>query len=291
MTTRKPQGLIATSTLGEEELRQIRALRDVCNALEELTLKVNLSPGEADQPPSKFLYFDRGTLVGYAALDGGGFEAELCGMVHPKHRRHGIGRELLEAARAVCRRDGVERLLLICEEASRSGQAFVATLDAMPEFAELHLEMATQPGLAPLAPRTPRFIVRQTSDEDADAIAHVVAAAFGGDEQRIRARLTGELREPNARFYVGQLGGQVIGSLKVYLDGENAGIYAFGILPAFRQQGYGRELLMETIERLRLEGRGHVYLEVDIDNEPAKQLYRSVGFVLTTTYVYYDVPL
>jgi mycothiol synthase len=288
---RKPQGLIASSTLSEAELRQIRTLRDVCNAREGLRLKLNLLPGDASQPPSRFLYFDRGTLVGYAALDGGGFEAELCGMVHPMHRRHGIGRELLEAARAACRRDGVERLLLICEEASRSGQAFVATLAATREFAELHQEMATQPGLAP---QTPRLIVRQAGDDDADAIAHVVAAAFGGDEQRVRARLTAEMAEPTSRFYVGELGGQVIGSLKVYLDGndgKSAGIYAFGILPAHRQHGYGRELLTATVDQLRREGFGHVYLEVDADNEPAQRLYRSVGFSLTTIYVYYAVPL
>jgi len=288
VTTRKPQGLIASSTLSDEQLRQIRALRDVCNAGEGLRLKLNLSPGDASQPPSRFLYFDRGTLVGYAALDGGGFEAELCGMVHPKHRRHGIGRELLEAARAACRRDAVERLLLICEESSRSGQAFVATIGATREFAELHLEMAIQPGLAPPAPR---LIVRQADDDHADAIAHVVAAAFGGDKQRVRARLTAEMAEPTSRFYIGELGGQVIGSLKVYLDGESAGIYAFGILPAHRQRGYGRELLTATVDRLRREGFGHVYLEVDADNEPAQRLYRSVGFALTTIYVYYGVPL
>src|SRR5689334_22635242 len=116
---RKRQGLIAASTLSAEDLKQVRALRDVCNAYEGLTLKLNLSPGDPDLPATRFLYFDRGRLVGYAALDAGSFEAELCGMVHPRHRRRGIGRELLEAARAACRRTYLERLLLICEEASR----------------------------------------------------------------------------------------------------------------------------------------------------------------------------
>ncbi len=288
---RKPRGLIASSALTEAELREIRALRDRCNALEGLTLKLNLAPGDASRPPTRFLFFDRGRLVGYAALDGGGFEAELCGMVHPDSRRRGIGRELLEAAKAACRRDGVARLLLICEAASRSGQGFVRALGAADEFAELHLEMDARSLPASRAPTAPRLMVRQATPADADAIARVIVSAFGGDEQRVRLRLDLELFEPNARYYLGQLGDRVLGSLKVYLDGPNAGIYAFGVLADARGQGYGRELLTEVIERLRREGYGRVYLEVDLDNEPAKHLYRSVGFIETTTYVYYAVPL
>jgi ribosomal protein S18 acetylase RimI-like enzyme len=133
--------------------------------------------------------------------------------------------------------------------------------------------------------------VRRAGEADAGAVAHVITEAFGGDEERVRRRVEAELLDPGARYYVGELAGRVIGTLKVYPDGENAGIYAFGILPTDRERGYGRELLGEVIERMRREGHGHAYLEVDDDNEPAQRLYRAMGFVHTTTYVYYDVPL
>jgi ribosomal protein S18 acetylase RimI-like enzyme len=284
---RKPNGLIATSAITDADLRAIRALRDRCNALEGLTLKLNLTSGDAIRPPSRFLYYDRGRLVGYAALDGGALEAELCGMVHPSHRRRGIGRELLEAARAACRRDGIVRLLVISEEASRSGQGFVAAIGGIFEFAEKHLEMETK---AASSVSKLRLTVREATTADADAIARVIVSAFGGEELRVRSRLDLELVELNARYYVGQLGGEEIAALKVYF-GEHAGIYAFGVLADRRGQGYGRELLTRVIELLRRKGYRRVYLEVDLDNEAAQHLYRSVGFFEATTYEYFAVPL
>ncbi len=44
------------------------------------------------------------------------------------------------------------------------------------------------------------------------------------------------------------------------------------------------------IRQMRAEGRPRVYLEVDLDNDRARHLYRSVGFAEVTTYVYYTVP-
>jgi ribosomal protein S18 acetylase RimI-like enzyme len=99
-----------------------------------------------------------------------------------------------------------------------------------------------------------------------------------------------ELQERGARHYVGELNGKVIAALKVYLSSESAGIYAFGVLPEHRDAGYGREMIMGVIRQMRAEGRPRVYLEVDLDNDRARHLYRSVGFAEVTTYVYYTVP-
>lgn len=287
MATRKARGLVATSALRENELRDVRLLAAQCNALEGLSLKLNLAPSARGTSPTKFLYYAGGALVGYAALFPATIEAELCGMVHPQYRRRGIGRELLEAATAACQRDGIVHLLLVCEESSRSGQGFVQAIGATHDFAELHLEMeADEVQPPPLA----RLGIREADTRDAAAIARVVASAFGGDAEHVRSRVAVELREAGARHYVGLLGGQIIGSLKVYLGPGNAGIYAFGVLPEYRDSGYGRELLTRVIERMRAEGRARVYLEVDIDNDRARHLYRSVGFDEITTYVYYTVP-
>lgn len=287
MATKKARGLVATNALSENELRDVRVLAAQCNALEGLSLKLNLAPGSPGAPPTKFLYYAAGRLVGYAALFPATMEAELCGMVHPQYRRRGIGRALLDAATTACQRDCIVHLLLVCEESSRSGQGFVQAIRATRDFAELHLEMdADDVRPPPLA----RLGIREADIRDASSIARVVASAFGGDEERVRSRMEAELREAGSRHFVGLLGGQIIGSLKVYLGAGNAGIYAFGVLPEYRNSGYGRELLSGVIERMRAEGRARVYLEVDLDNDRARHLYRSVGFDEITTYVYYTVP-
>ena len=79
--------------------------------------------------------------MGYCSLDGE-LEVELCGMVHPDHRRRGIGRALLAKARSECVRRGARRPLLICEEQSpRAGQAFVATVGGLHQFDEHEMDL------------------------------------------------------------------------------------------------------------------------------------------------------
>src|SRR5438445_795115 len=96
MTMSENQGLVGRQTLDEEEIREARRLADVCNAYEGLDLKLALGepPADSGQAMNRFLYYDDGRLVGFCSLD---YE-ELCGMVHPEHRRRGIGRALLGAA-------------------------------------------------------------------------------------------------------------------------------------------------------------------------------------------------
>src|SRR5262249_45183130 len=149
------------------------ALAQTCNQLEGLTLKLNLSRDTEGMPANKWLYYDQGALVGYAALDGGPPEVELCGMVAPSHRRKGIGRALLNAVTDACRQATVYRLLLICEDASASGQGFVRAIDAGHSFSELHMEMD-----APPAAEQPRsgVLVREATPEDYDALAEVLVS-------------------------------------------------------------------------------------------------------------------
>jgi len=92
-------------------------------------------------------------------------------------------------------------------------------------------------------------------------------------------------------YYLGRLGATPVGTLKVYRWGTKAGIYAFGVLPAYRGQGLGRAILMQTLAALPAAGMTRFALEVETDNVTAIRLYESAGFVATTTYGYYKLAL
>jgi GNAT superfamily N-acetyltransferase len=69
---------------------------DLCNRHEGLRLPLMLG-----EPARQFGYYAGGELIGYFELVAtGGPVMEGSGMVHPDHRRGGIGRALIEAARA-----------------------------------------------------------------------------------------------------------------------------------------------------------------------------------------------
>ncbi len=63
----------------------------------------------------------------------------------------------------------------------------------------------------------------------------------------------------------------------------------FGVLPAYRGQGYGRAMLMDAVAMLAGEGWREMFLEVGTDNDPAVRLYRSSGFRVTSTYGFYEL--
>ena len=288
MANETQDGLVAANQLDSDQQRTALALAETCNQLEGLTLKLNVSRDAEGMPANKWLYYEHGALVGYAALDGGPPEAELCGMVAPSHRRKGIGRALLAAVTDACRHANVYRLLLICEDASISGQGFVRAIDAAHSFSELHMEMD-----APSAVEQPRndVLVREATPQDYDALAEVLVSAFGGSYDHTRGRIEAEAGEGDGRYLVGEVEGRLVGGLKLYQHDGRAGIYAFGVSRDERGKGYGRAILQQTIEMARAGGYPRIYLEVDDDNTVARRLYESSGFQTTTTYGYYVAPL
>src|SRR5947207_13826568 len=91
-----------------------------------------------------FAWYEDGKLVGLLALDDMGSKVrEMTGMVHPDFRHRGIFTALLAAAKAEAKHRGIERLVLIGERFSRSGQAFVAAIGAQYDFSEHKMVLKT----------------------------------------------------------------------------------------------------------------------------------------------------
>src|SRR5439155_6574314 len=126
---------------------------------------------------------------------------ELCGLVHPEHRRKGIGRALLAAAQEECRRHGVQEILLVSEAASRSGRAFVEAVGARYRFSEYRMELDT--ASIRRGPH-PRSVQLECVDvRDAATLIRLTSASFADPEEEVRPRIIQWLREPDQRFYIG----------------------------------------------------------------------------------------
>lgn len=65
--------------------------------------------------------------------------------------------------------------------------------------------------------------------------------------------------------------------------GQLGSIQNVGVVPAHRGLGLGRALVLKSLEGFRFAGMNRVYLEVTAQNEPAVELYRSLGFRVTRT--------
>lgn len=281
-------GLVAHAGLPPELLPAVRALAERCNRAEGLDLKLNLIAERSTEAElaDRFFYFDQGALVGFLSLDGTP-EVELCGCVDPAHRRQGIGGRLLAAATEICKQRGLASVLAICEQASGSGKAFLAGLEAPIRGAEYRMRCAVSSWPAPRRP----LELREAGPGDIAALAAIIGSAFGNPPEVVEQRIKADLRAGDQRFFIGLSDGRPVSGLKIFYEDGRAYIYAFGVDAELRGGGYGRAMLVATLQMLRDTGWPAQLLEVDLDNEVALNLYRRCGFEVITQYDYHALDL
>ncbi len=175
--------MVARNGLADADLSGVEALVGICDRFEGLELALNLEPGGLGDPEeaNQFFYYDGPAVVGCLTFFGHR-EIEVCLAVHPDYRRRGIGRALLAAGREECRRRGRQTALLVCEEASRSGQGFVASVGGQYRNAEYRMRLDADRVGGLLDTQGPLRLER-AGMEDAPAVARIITACFGRAER------------------------------------------------------------------------------------------------------------
>jgi len=69
-----------------------------------------------------------------------------------------------------------------------------------------------------------------------------------------------------------------------------AGISAVEVNPAYRRQGLGVAITAAACRKAEQRGMRHVFLQVEVDNAPARALYERLGFRLSHRYHYRVAP-
>jgi ribosomal protein S18 acetylase RimI-like enzyme len=286
VTDTPKHGVFQHQGLDAEDLAQVRKLARLCEERDRIDLRLSvdvLAAGAAD-PPHSFLSYRDGALVGFLTMYGlGDDEAEASGATHPDARRQGVFRTLVHVAREACRKAGTPALILYADDRSQAARAVAAALGAERTFSEAKLRLADA-GAVP-EPRG-NFAFRQATEDDAAAIALLLASdmAEGTDPQQLKQVIARNMRNPNYRYYVGELAGDAVGTLNVQELGGDLYIYGFVVRPEYRGQGYGRDILTHTLRGLANQRPQPVYLEVEPDNTPALNLYRSLGIETLAMY-------
>jgi [ribosomal protein S18]-alanine N-acetyltransferase len=116
----------------------------------------------------------------------------------------------------------------------------------------------------------------EASVRDAAAIAALHGASFrrGWSEVEIEQLLT----ERNTVTHRATVGRSLRGFILSRLASGEAEILSVAVAASQRGRGLGRSLLNLHLRRLAGLGVKAVFLEVDEDNEPARQLYNRAGF-------------
>jgi [ribosomal protein S18]-alanine N-acetyltransferase len=101
-----------------------------------------------------------------------------------------------------------------------------------------------------------------------------------GTESWSAAAYRDELADRRHRYYVAveSADGELLGWAGVMVVQDAAEILTVGVVPAARRSGLARRLLAELLAEAVRRGASEAFLEVRVDNDAARTLYRSEGF-------------
>ena len=288
MSSTTEQGLVKKQTLTEAEATSIEQLITTCNNYEGLHMRIDV--GALRQRPghetNDFLYYEDGILAGYLFAEGwGSRDREIAGMTHPDYRRRAIFSSLLAATIDACRQRDVQKLILVCEQFSQSGLAFVQSMKAQHEYSEHEMALGT---FRERRKTHKGLDIRQANKNDLEAIVSILATDSGNVES-ISQWVAKLFEESTSCFYLATLEEKPLGCLRLDVMSDQVGIYAFEVRLGYRGLGYGRQMLEEAIRTIGSEGQKSIMLYVETDNTNAIGLYLSCGFEIKTTYDYYNL--
>jgi mycothiol synthase len=283
----QPEGIVPVQQLSAAQLAAVDQLAARSDAHDGGHVRLNrdVLVARSGTGTSDFLFYADGQIVGFVPIfTFNSTETEISGVVDPSYRRRGIATRLVQVARAEARWRGSRYLLFMVERSSASGKGFVSDLGATLQHAEYAMTL-TAP--APVQMRHPALVLRRAQDADAPAMTAILAAAFKDDLEDPATFVRAMAGHPHHHWYVAALDGTVIGLLNAQMHDDSTGIYGFAVAPDRQGQGFGRQMLGQTVADLRAAGQQHITLEVDTDNEHALALYTACGFTQTTVYDYY----
>jgi ribosomal protein S18 acetylase RimI-like enzyme len=273
----------------------------------ELDYKIGVRPEKnaGVQNINEFMYFDGEQLIGYVGICSFGGPWEVNGIVDPDYRRQGVFTKLFEQVLAEWKRRDSGSMLLLSDRKSESGQKFIAGTGAQYKHSEYEMYLKAD---APIATQDQfsSITFRKATNADAKEISRQNAIYFDDeynendfevteqDNQEIVVQteemiLPEEEEKRGMTSYLVEKDGQIIGKVNLQLTSKLGAIFGLGVLPEHRRKGYGRALLLMAIEKLKEANAQEIMLQVAAENSNALNLYKSCGFVETSTMDYFEL--
>lgn len=280
--------------IDKKDYKDINALEKLCLEEDKIALKLELDyklkKGEDKHKLdaiNEFMYYEEDKLIGYIGIcDFGGEALEVNGMVHPKYRRMGVFKKLFSLVKDEWEKRKTQKMLLLSDNNSTSGMEFINSTGAIygnSEY-EMFLKSNTKENTS-----TPRLILRKATNADAKEIAWQNSIYFNIEFKEEVTIILEEEEKLGTTIYIAEVKGKIIGKVHLGINGQVGGIYGLGILPEYRGKGYGRDLLISAIEKLKEQNLKDIMLQVVVTNKRALNLYKSCGFQETSTMNYYEL--
>lgn len=287
--------------MDQEDYDLINVLQQQCIRADQTALKLELDYKlgiTSDQDTSssthhinEFMYFDGQQMIGYigvCSFGGSGSSLEVNGMVHPEYRRQGIFKKLSELVLAEWKRRNLGSMLLLCDRESNAGQKFIGSTGAQYKHSEYEMYLMKD-NLASIPRQFYGITLRKSTHADAFEIGRQNAIYFNDESVDEDMILPEEEEKRGMTIYLAEKDQHTIGKVHLQFTSSMGAIFGLGVLPEYRGKGFGRAILIMSIEKLQEMNANEIMLQVAADNANALNLYTSCGFSETSTMDYYEI--
>jgi len=248
-----------------------------------------------DKSDSHIVIEENNKVIAYAHLDATDLVAgpSVEAVVHPNHRSKGLGSSILKEAIKVCG----DKTRIWSHGDLPAAKAIATSLNLERLWSNL---LMSKP-LGEIQPVTSKYPIRTfISDFDNQAFLSLNNKVFanypdqgGWSEDDLKVRLHESWFDEKG-FFIADDRDELIGFCWTKIHGahthshtgedDNHGhdalgeIYVLAINPDYRGQGVGRDLTITGLNYLKYQGLKNVMLYVGVENKPAFNLYKSLGF-------------
>jgi ribosomal protein S18 acetylase RimI-like enzyme len=278
------------SQLNYREYEDIKSLREYCVKNDNITLKLELDYKLIDKSENlnkinEFMFYDDGTLIGYIGIcQFGGETLEVNGMVHPEYRRMGVFSRLFSLVKEEWDKRSSRDMYLLSDHKSLPGLEFIKRTGAYYDNSEYEMFLKGDPINST---DLNELRLRKATNKDVNEIARQNAIYFDVDPEKVDLLLPEEEANRGVDIYIAEFENAVIGKVHLEVSDGRGGIYGLGVLPQYQNRGYGREILIKSVELLKAKQINEIMLQVAVKNKNALRLYKSCGFEVTSTMDYY----
>lgn len=261
-----------------------------------------------DQPnhfPEKNLFVaeNRGDIIGYIDVipELGIGRVVLQCLVHPGHRRKGIAEKLVEQALERAGQSGAKKVHANVPQDDKAGKRLFSKMgfQFIRRFMELRLDLSKTHLTKTTRNDYPCRPMIQGEEEKLTRLQNRSFIATWGFNPNTTEEISYRIHLPKASPEditlcmdgvepIGYCWAKIDFEKGQGLDGEKGRINMLGVDPDYRGTGVGKKALLVGLTRLKSRGISMVDLTVDGDNEVACALYRSVGFEIRTSSLWYQ---
>ena len=248
-----------------------------------------------DKSDSHIVFEENNNVIAYAHLDTTDLVAgpSVEAVVHPNHRGKGLGSLILKEAIKVC-----------CDKTriwSHGDLPAAKTIATSLNLERLWSNLLMSKSLGDIQPVISKYPIRTfIPDLDNQAFLSLNNKVFanypdqgGWSEDDLRVRLNEAWFEKEG-FFVAEDKGGLIGFCWTKIHGAHTHshnseddyhghdalgeIYVLAVNPDHKGRGLGRDLTITGLNYLKYQGLNNVMLYVGVENKPAFNLYKSLGF-------------